>query len=335
MSWFVGRGIPKSFVEGELAKFVLGLITVLIFFLSIFIHELAHAYIARKEGIQVLEILLHPFGGVAKLRREPDTPRAEFRIAIAGPIASFLLSAAFFGLWAGSSFLGTNVLSPLLFALFLLNFLLAVFNLFPGYPLDGGRVLRALLWKRGKNLNEATVLTGRFGQIIAVTLIVFGIAVMILGQDTFSALWTVLVGLFLYDAAAKIIHHMNSFENLPVEEVMEFPVSVAPETTVMEFIDNILLLHRKAIFPIAENKELYGFLLLSDIKRTLPKTKWKDTAVKDEMRPVTEDCIIDIDSRVIDAISLMHANGLGVLAVLDGKGDFVGFIELNRLRKRT
>nr|MBA3634481.1 M50 family metallopeptidase [Acidobacteriota bacterium] len=148
MSWITATSV-NPLLENFLTSFIFGLVTTLIFFVSIFLHELAHAFIARIEGIQVVEIVLHPFGGMTRFRHEPDTPRAEFRIAIAGPVASFLLALLFLVLMAGFNSLGTNILAPLCFLLALGNFLLAIFNLFPGYPLDGGRVLRAYLWRRG------------------------------------------------------------------------------------------------------------------------------------------------------------------------------------------
>lgn len=148
MSWVTATSI-NSLIGNFLTSFIFGLLTTLIFFTSIFLHEYAHAFAARMEGVDVLEIVLHPFGGLARLRREPDTPRAEFRIAIAGPVASFLLALFFLALMWAFNTLGTNIIAPLFFLLALWNFLLAVFNLFPGYPLDGGRVLRAYLWRRG------------------------------------------------------------------------------------------------------------------------------------------------------------------------------------------
>ena len=335
MGWFVARTIPASLIDNPLTAYLLGLVTVVVFFVSIFLHELAHAYVARKEGIQVLEILLHPFGGLARLRREPSTPKAEFRIAIAGPIASFLISGVFAGLWALTNLMGANVLSPLLFALSLLNLLLAVFNLFPGYPLDGGRVLRAFLWSRGKDLNEATVLTGKFGQIIAATLIVFGIAVILIARDAFTGLWTILVGVFLFDAAAKIIKQVNNFENLIVEQVMEMPVSIKPDTTVIQFVDNTLPLYRQVVFPVAEDRQLYGFMMIEDVKKNLPREKWNTTTVKEVMRPVKEDYFVESDSSVTAAISLMQLNGIGALGVIDSKAELVGFIQRGRIRRRS
>ena len=202
ITWLAANSIFKI-VDDLLTASILGLITTILFFASVLLHELAHAFVARMEGIGILDIILHPFGGMARMHREPDTPRAEFRIAIAGPAASFLIGLVFLALMSGSNALGTKALSPLFFLLFFSNILLAVFNLFPGYPLDGGRVLRAFLWRRGKDLNEATAITGRFGQIIAVVLMIFGFYVALVRGDFFTGLWTIVVGGFLFDGSAR------------------------------------------------------------------------------------------------------------------------------------
>lgn len=333
--WLSATSIPNSLVEGYPAKVFLGTSAILIFFFSIFLHELAHAYVARREGIEVLEILLHPFGGLARLRREPDTPGAEFRIAIAGPISSFLISFVFLGLWALANSGERNIFVPLFFVLFLWNFLLAVFNLFPGYPLDGGRVLRAILWRRGTDLSEATVLTGKFGQIIAVVLAVFGIAIMLVSRDVTTGLWTILVGVFLFNSANGIIKQVNNFENLTAESVMELPISIKPDKTVMYFIDNILPMHRQSVFPVSEKRQLYGFLSLEDIKKDLPRDKWRNTKIADAMRLMEAEYFVETDSPVVEARDLLRINGIGILGVLDPKGNFVGVIRRGRIRRRN
>jgi Zn-dependent protease/CBS domain-containing protein len=336
LTWFSATSIPDSLVENYAAKFVFGAGTILVFFVSVFLHEFAHAFVAKREGIEVLEIILHPFGGLARLRREPDTPGAEFRIAVAGPVASFVIAFVFLGLLAVvTNSASKSILTPLFFILFLLNLLLAVFNLFPGYPLDGGRVLRAFLWRRGTNLNEATILTGKFGQIIAVSLAVFGIVIILISLDVFTGLWTILVGIFLYDAASGIIRQVNKFENLIVANVMELPVSVKPETSVMQFVDTILPLHRNTIFPVAQKKELYGFLVLEDLKENLPREKWHTTKVRQVMRPVQEDYFVETGASVVEAKELLRINGIGVLGVIDTSGNFVGFLQRGRIRRRN
>ncbi len=334
LTWLSAGSIPNSLIEGYIAKFALGASAILVFFFSIFLHELAHLYVAKREGIEVLEILLHPFGGLARLRREPDTPGAEFRIAIAGPLASFLISFTFMAFFALANSAEKNVFTPLFFILFLFTLLVAIFNLFPGYPLDGGRVLRAILWRRGMELNEATILSGKCGQVIAVVLAVFGLMIMLISRDVLTGLWTILVGVFLFDSANGIIKQVNNFENLTAENVLELPISVKPDISVMKFVDTILPMHRKTIFPVAKNRQLYGFLSLEDIKRELPKEKWHTTEIKDVMRMVEAEYFVETSASVIEAKELLRINGIGILGVLDTKGNFVGVIQRGRIRRR-
>lgn len=325
MTWITAINIHQ-FTGNSVASGLFGFFTTVIFFASIFLHELAHAIMARMEGLRVLEIVLHPFGGLARFRHEPETPRAEFRIAIAGPAASFLLALVFLGLMSAANLLGeNNILSPLFFLLFLLNFLLAVFNMFPGYPLDGGRVLRSFLWKRGTDLNDATILTGRFGQIIAVVMIGFGIIIALSRGDLFTGLWTVLVGLFLFDSAKGIIKQVNNLDTLVVEDVMTLPISVEPETSVQQFVDRILTLHRQTVFPVAKDKQLYGILSLADFK-SLPREDWHKTKVKDVMRPIAVEHFVETGTLLKDARQLMRENNIGAIGVIDGEGKLVGFM---------
>lgn len=324
--------IPTNIVGDSLARFTLGLLTTVVFFVSIFLHELAHAVVARMEKIEVVEIVLHPFGGLARFRHAPDTPRAEFRIAIAGPAASLLLSMVFLIATIFFNSLGENVVSPLVFLLFLWNLLLAVFNLLPGYPLDGGRVLRAFLWNRGRDLNEATIMTGRAGQIIAVTLMVIGLLITLIRGDIFTGLWTIVIGSFLFFEAKEIIRQTMSLENTLVAEVMSLPFALAPGENLLHFVDNILPLHRQTAFLVAENKQLYGVLTLDDLKN-IAKEKWHKIKISDAMRPVTIDYFVEADAFLTDARNLMRENGVGALGVIDEKGELVGFLQKNRIRR--
>src|SRR6185295_4240315 len=145
---------------GTATSWVLGVITTLGLFLSVLAHELSHAFMGRSEGIEIEEIVLHPFGGLARLRNEPENPRAEFRIAVAGPAASFLFAVLSFLLLLPAMMSDYPTIAGVLLLLCAGNLLLAVFNLFPGYPLDGGRVLRAILWSRTGDIKEATRLAG-------------------------------------------------------------------------------------------------------------------------------------------------------------------------------
>ena len=336
MTWITGANLfSERLIDNFGAALVFGFLTTLILFGSIFLHEYAHAFAARLEGVEVLEIVLHPFGGLARFRHEPDTPRAEFRIAIAGPAASFLLALFFAGLMAIANSLELRILVTLAFFLALWNFLLAIFNLFPGYPLDGGRVLRAMLWRRGTDLNEATILTGRFGKIIAVALIGFGIAILIFTEGGFfTGFWTILVGIFLFDAASGIIKQVNDFENLSVEQAMQLPITIEPESNILTFVDTVLPLHRRTVYLVAENKQFYGVLMLEDLKK-LPREDWHKTKIRQVMRAVAPEYFVETSACLSEAKTLMRENGIGVLGVINSRGELVGFLQRGRLRKRN
>lgn len=316
------------------ASLTFGVLTTLVLFASILFHEFAHAVAARREGIEVFEIVLHPFGGLARLQHEPKTPRAEFRIAIAGPLASFILGFLFLGLTLIFNAPETNILSLVFFFLAILNFLLAIFNLFPGYPLDGGRVLRAFLWHRGRNLHEATALTGYFGQIIGIALMIFGAVLIIVSNDYFNGFWIGLVGFFLFDSAKLIIAEVRKLEDLTVEEAMMLPNSVEPDSDVMKFVDHVLPFHRRTAFPVAKNRQLYGILLLEDLKK-FPREKWRETKIQDVMRPITPDYFVETDTPLNEARELMRLNKIGALGVIDAKGNLVGFLQRGKIRKRN
>ncbi len=321
----ITAGSLQTLTDDFLASLIFGFAATLIFFASIFLHELAHVYAARRENVEIAEIVLYPFGGLARLRHEAETPRAEFRIAVAGPAASFLIALFFLALLWISNRLGTDIFSSLTFILCLLNFLLAVFNLFPGYPLDGGRILRAHLCGRGTNLNEATILTGKCGQIIAVALIVFGLFIALVRADFFTGVWTIIIGMFLYDAAQTIIKEIRNLEHQTVESAMRLPVSITPETCVADFMERVLPRHRRTIFTVAESRQLYGMLLLEDLKKT-PRERWRTTKIQEIMRPITPDYFIETGAKLSEAKLIMSENGINALGVIDEKGNLVGFL---------
>lgn len=324
------RGLPP--VE-PVTAWVLGVITTVALFLSIFGHELSHALVGRMEGIEIEEIVLHPFGGLARLKREPDTPGAEFRIAVAGPAASFLFAVLAFGAYQIALMGGYRTPAAILFFIGAGNLLLAVFNLFPGYPLDGGRVLRALLWKKRGNIMEATRIAGLCGILIAVTLIVFGIYMIVSPkwQGTLSGLWSVLVGLFLYDAAAGVVKHARNMKQTTVAELMSAPIAIEPDMFIHQFVDTILPMHRRVSFPVARGQQLHGILALEDLK-SLPRARWRQTRARDVMRPVNDTLFVESSATMARADEIMQRNGVGSVAVVDYKGQLVGFLQRGRLK---
>ncbi len=316
---------------------ILGVITTAGLFLSVFGHELAHALMARAEGIEIEEIVLHPFGGLARLRTQPQNPRAELRIAVAGPAASFLFGVLALG---GSQIAALGNYAATFVVFFLIaagNFLLALFNLLPGYPLDGGRVLRAILWHKTGNMNDATRMAGICGMLIAAMLVLFGIYVLIApnwrpSQPYFMGGWSILVGLFLFDTAAKVVKGAQLARLATVGDAMSPPIVIEPEQSIIRLIDDILPLHRQTSFPVAVNGHLHGILSLEDLK-SLPRERWANTKVRTVMRPTQPGFFVEPSATLESARELMKDNGVGSIAVINARGELIGFLQSGKIRR--
>lgn len=346
--WFLVFGvtvwlIASVFREGSArivpldgaSAWVVAACTTFFLFLSVFGHELSHALVGRTEGIETEEIVLHPFGGLARLRREPDNPRAEFRIAVAGPASSFIFSLVGFGASLAAASFGFGTTKVVFLMVGYWNLMLAVFNLLPGYPLDGGRVLRGFLWHRTGRLEEATRTASIGGQLIAWTLIVWGVFIFFKWNDIFMSLSSVLVGLFLRSAAAGVMKQEGGGGKLvTVGQAMRAPVSVEPETLVSQFINTVLPVHQQAAIPVAHAGRLHGILTLADLK-SLPRERWHLTRVSEVMRPVAPQLFVEPDASLARAEKLMKENGAGALAVIDGAGQLVGFLLRGQLKRRA
>ena len=317
---------------GVFASWVAGVLTTFALFLSIFGHELSHALLARAEGIESDEIVLHPFGGLTRLRREPDNPRAEFRIAIAGPSASFMIGVLAFAGFYVAKLAGYDALGAALSNIGFWNFTIAASNLLPGYPLDGGRVLRAFLWKRTGQLDDATRVAGLGGQLIGGALVVFGGYFYLVLHDPFMGLWLALVGFFLFDAARSVTRRRKTLRT--AGDAMAAAVAVEPDSTVGHFVDHVLTLHRQEAFAVAREGRLHGILTLRDLK-ALPRERWHQTRVREVMRPVSEELFVPPAAPLARAERLLNENGAGALAVVDERGLLVGLILRGRIKRRT
>jgi Zn-dependent protease len=328
-------GSVKLLPVSVTVAWILAIVTTIGLFLSVLGHELSHALMGRAEGIEIEEIVLHPFGGLARLRNEPENPRAEFRIAIAGPAASFLFAAISFVLMLPVMLSGYPVAAGVLLLLCAGNLLLAVFNLFPGYPLDGGRVLRAILWRRTGDIKEATRLAGICGMLIAAILIIFGVYMAIAPtfRSYFMGFWSVLVGLFLFDAAYSVVKHVRPRIRNIVSEAMSAPFSIEPDLLISKLIDSVLPVHRQVAFPVAQDHQLHGMLSLEDLK-SLPRERWHLTRARDVMRPIAPRFFVEPNATLDYAQELMKRNGIGSVAVVGKGGELVGFLQTGKFRRK-
>ena len=313
----------------------LGIIATAGLFLSVLGHELSHALMGRAEGIEIEEIVLHPFGGLARLRSQPENPQAEFRIAIAGPAASFLFAIVAFVAAKLAAFAGYQPAVAVFFLIAAGNLLLAIFNLLPGYPLDGGRVLRALLWRRSGDIVQATRMAGICGVLVSGTLIIFGLYMAIAPsfRAYFMGLWSVLVGLFLLDSAVSVVRQSSNLKTAMVSDAMSSPFALEPDLLISHLIDEILPLHRQTAFPVALQGHLYGIVSLQDLK-SVPRESWRLKRARDVMRPIAPSLFVPPTTTLNQAQDLMKTNGVGSLAVVDLKGELIGFLQSGTLRPR-
>jgi Zn-dependent protease/predicted transcriptional regulator len=293
-------------------------VTTLLFFGSVLLHELGHALIALRNRIPVKSINLFIFGGVAQITREPETPGAEFRIAIAGPLVSLGLA----GLFGLLFLIDRNY--PYLAApseyLMRINFMLVMFNMIPGFPLDGGRVLRSIIWRITGNQARATNIATIGGQIVAFGFISLGILSLFTG-DIGNGLWLIFIGWFLQSAAASANQQMRVQQRLrgvSVDQVMNRELGiVSPLTPLSQVVEQRVLQNGEAAFFVTEyDGRTAGLITLQDITR-IPQVQWRYKTVSQVMTPIQRLLQVEAGVELITALQMMEENGANHAAVVE------------------
>jgi len=318
---------------------IITIITTVLFFFSLLFHEMSHSIVAIKNGIPVKRISLFIFGGMAEIEKEPDSPAKEFIIAIAGPLASFFLAFIFGIIWSFTRGIGA-VAEPVKY-LALVNVVLGIFNLLPGYPLDGGRVLRSIVWKVSGNLKRSTYIASTAGRVIGFMIITAGIFFFFTG-NFLNGVWFVFIGWFLQSSAQTGYRQLvfeTSIKGIKVRDIInENIVSVTKDIMLEDLVNNYFMRYRYGRFPVIENNKtqrFIGVISLHDIK-SIPKEEWNSTEVEDIVKPVSDCEKVDMDMEVFDIIKKMSINNLGHLVVMSGdkirgmitKSDVMKFIKL-------
>lgn len=333
--WSLAAGyFPQSHPGyGRSVYLAVGFGAALLFFASVVAHELAHSLVANRSGQSVKRITLFLFGGVAHLSQEPSTPSSELRIAAAGPLSSLVLAALF---WMLGGIAARAGISPLPAAVFqylaVVNVALALFNLLPGLPLDGGRVLRALLWRRSGDLRRATARAAQWGGAVAFALMGFGF-LEIMGGALLSGLWLIFIAMFLSSAARNSYRHMlaaRTLDGTTVREVMvSEPVTVSADLSVGRAIDEQFLRHGFGSFPVEDHGRIEGLLSFSQI-RDCPAAERSQRQVREIMRPTEPGIEIPATASLSDALERMTTGENRRLLVTDG-GRVVGLLTLSGL----
>jgi Zn-dependent protease len=311
--------------------YLVGIATSLLFFVSILLHELAHSFVALAKGIPVRSITLFVFGGVAQIGREPDRPMTEFQIAIAGPIASALLAVGF-GVIASVSGDQFERLSALAGWLSSINLLLAVFNLVPGFPLDGGRIFRAALWHMTGSLTKATRIAARTGQGVGYALIFLGIWTGFT-VNWFSGLWLAFIGWFLMNAAQESVVQVSvrsALSGLTAEDVMSRDCpAVAGRMSLAELVRDHVLRTGQRCFTVMDGDRLKGLVTLHHIKAA-PQERWAQVSVEEAMTPVSQVRVVAPDQPLLEVLRLLESQDINQVPVVKN-GSLLGMITRERL----
>ena len=315
---------------GAATRWVLGVLTSLAFFASVLVHELGHSRVALRYGIPIRGITLFVFGGVAQIGREPDSPGAEFRIAMAGPLTSLALAALFGGVGtvAGST---TLVSVPALW-LARINLAVALFNLLPGFPLDGGRVLRAAVWAWTGSFDRANRAAAAAGEVLALALIGVG-TLRALSGDVAGGIWMALIGWFLHSAVAAGRAEAalrDLLRGTTVSQAMAREcLSIAPGLTLERLVREEVLGAGRRCFVVAEDGKLRGLLTLHEVKG-VPRDRWDRVTVDEVMQPAKVLATVGPEENLLTALEQMDDANVAQLPVVDD-GQWLGILDRERI----
>jgi Zn-dependent protease len=303
-------------------------------FACVLLHELSHCLVARQLGIPVRQITLFIFGGVSEMSQtHSSTPTAEFLTTIAGPLSSLALGVVFFLLAALVRDSVGRISAEMLHYLYYVNFLLAAFNLIPGFPLDGGRVLRSYLWHRSGNLRQATKSASRVGSIFAMMLIVIGV-LSVLAMHIIPGVWLLLIGLFLKSSAENEYRAFEvrfGLQNMKLSEIMTPAISVNTSMTISQFVNDYVFHYHYRIFPVLELNRFVGMMDVRSIK-SVPSNEWPTTKIGGFLSDPSTYCVLDPDVDATDALRVLIAQNC-TKAPIVRNGELLGLLTQSDLFK--
>ena len=316
---------------GPGVNIAMGILASLLFFISILLHELAHSVVAKSRGLPVRRITLFFFGGVSNIEREPPSPKTEFLMAIVGPLTSIVLGVVF--TWIGSRNIpqmttvlsnplqllrGLDPFSTMLLWLGPINILIGLFNMVPGFPLDGGRVLRSILWAISDNFRRATRWATAIGQgfgwlmILGGIAMVFGATIPVLGTGFINGLWFAFIGWFLINAASQSYQQVvieDMLEGIPVTRLIREPApAVSPDLPVSTLVYDHVMQGEERAFPVVDNGHLVGMVYVEDL-RNLDRSAWEKTTVQQVMVPQNQLDAVTPREDAVDSVSEIGEQG--------------------------
>ncbi|HTM87478.1 MAG TPA: site-2 protease family protein [Terriglobales bacterium] len=309
----------------------ISIIAGVLFFVFLFAHELSHALVAKARGLPIHKITLFALGGMAQIEKEPTRASTEFWMGIVGPLTSFVIGCALFGLaiLAGWSW-GSKPATPgqaILVSLGYVNVLLGAFNMIPGFPLDGGRVLRAIIWGITRSADRSTRIAARIGQLVGIGFIVYGI-LEFFGGAGFNGLWLAFIGWFLMNAAGASymqIMATHALEGVNVSQVMSGDcATVEGHISLQDFVDHFLLRTGRRCFIVADNGRPLGLITPAEV-RQVPRDDWSVTSVQAAMKPLEKIHSVTPDTPVMNALEIMGREDVNQLPVMS-EGHMAGIL---------
>lgn len=336
VTWSLASGLFPEYYKDLAAwnYWVMGVAGAVGLFFSILFHELSHSLVARRFGLRMSGITLFVFGGIAEMEEEPPNAKAEFFMGIAGPLSSVLLGGILAGAWELSRLAGLQAgITGVLGYVSMMNFVLAVFNMFPGFPLDGGRVLRSALWHWKNDIRWATDIAAQVGSGFGLALMVLGV-MSALGGNVVGGIWMILIGMFVRFAASSSYQQMAMQQSLEGHRVEQFmsnnPITVDPSTTVDELVSNYVYRYHHKMYPVTEDDTLIGCVSLPAIKE-IPREEWAGHTVGELVEECSPETTVRPDTDAMDALRRMRRSRTSRIMVVDEEGLLKGVLSLSDL----
>lgn len=330
IAWLLGQNFtsgPTPVVASSMAGFALGLLGAVLFFVSVLSHELSHAVVAQRKGIAVPRITLFIFGGVAQIAEEPHTAGDEVKIALAGPALSFVLGALLYALGTVSGNIGSAAGASLFHTVGAANLFLGTFNLLPGFPLDGGRVLRAAVWQATGNFVKATKVAAISGRVIAMLMMALGATLALLGRDPVDGIWLVMIGLFLHSAAQGAYRHVTAGQaSPPVGQLMTPAPAWVPSYALLDDgLHQQLAASRDRAVPVVGPDGMIAGVLTAETLEATPREYWPQLSAGQVMVPMHAGMVAAPQEPFAAVLSRLAMNPSGRFVVLDA-GRLVGML---------
>ncbi|MBI5311179.1 MAG: site-2 protease family protein [Actinobacteria bacterium] len=318
IGWSLAAAVFPDLTPGrsDLTYVLMAIVATLLFFTSLLLHELGHAIQAQREGMKIEGITLWIFGGVAKFSGMFPSAEAEFRVAVAGPVVTLAIGLLTLGIYEIPGL--PEAVAGVVQWLSIINFALLIFNMLPAFPMDGGRVLRALIWRRNRDFPRSTEIAGAVGRAFG-QVFIFGGIFLFLATGAFGGAWLALIGWFVINAGqaeVKVARMRTAFAGRTAADLMvAAPQSVSPELTIEQFLEQVLPVHRYRAYPVVRDGHAVG-LLSSRAALTLPRRAWPATTVEQTMVPLDKALVFapekDLGEAAMELIQTEPGRGLVV-----------------------